>query len=381
VVKITFEHLPGRRAAGTVEEILADGSFLVRPERVPKPWRWDDENDPRMGRIAPEFFLVDFNPRSAVHRRLHGEFGYRYDPGEYGIGLAERIQRITAARRGVSIRSHEWYTQRIREAGLPIEDGFHTFWLLDYQAGDRFRTAYFTIGTSVYHGEEGRFYRLVEDQRVEVEEILRAPGRILTAVFNPYDRNRLYVSAEGYPHEDPRWQCLYELDLPSGDYWVIEFPKPAGNDLYGSKINFFLEEGVALLNRYGFVPEGGGLWLMGINRPDYEPKRQLLAWDHSQSWMFFPTSDPGVLTVFFTAKEVDNHMTMTVNRAKLHLAGEDTYLTEPRRIAKVRGWNPIPWRVEPLNGYRYRVLVASNEYQNYMAGYPMGVYPVEVGEE
>ena len=381
MTQITFEHLPGKRISGQVEEILTDGSFLVRPYRIPKQWWWDDEDDPRLGRILPKFFLVDYNPRSIVHQRLHEKQGYRFDPQEYGIELIDRIQGIANAGRGVSIRSHDWYIEQIRALDLPIEGGFRTFQLLGVQATGLIRTAHFTVGTSVYHGEEGRLYRLGEGHRVGVKELFRAPGRILTAASHPFDRGRLLVSAEGYPQDDPRWQCLYELDLRTGNHRVVKFPKPAGNDLHGSKIRFFLDHGIALLNRYGFVPEGGGLWLMGINDPGYEPKRRLLAWDHSQSWMFFPTSNPQVMTVFFTAKEVDNQMTMTVNRAQLHLDGEDTYLVEPRRIAKVWGWNPVPFRVETLGDYRYRILVASNSYESYLAGHPMGVYAIEVEEE
>ena len=372
-VWLTFEQSPGKQAKGTVYEVGVDGSFLVRPRRTPKEWSWDDLNDRRLERFVPTFFLVDFNPRRPTHRRAHQEIGYSFDPTSLGGSLLEKIRNLTDQLCNPSAKAYAWYVEQIRRLNIPIEGEFQNFRVSEYGQG----CLYFTVSDSVYDAKAGGFYRL--NPNGSVAKILQAPGRILTAFFHPLDRQRLLVSAEGYPQDDPRWQCLYELDLRTEEYRVVKFPKPAGNDLFGSKIRLFPDHRVALLNRYGFVPEGGGLWLINPYEPDYQPVRRLLGWDHSQVWMFFPTPNPRVMNVLFTAKEVDNNFTMTVNRAVLHLDGLETRLVEPTRIAKVRGWNPIPFHTEQIGEYRHLVYVASNSHEDYMASRPSGVYVFEVG--
>ncbi|MEX1068619.1 MAG: hypothetical protein WED08_02310, partial [Patescibacteria group bacterium] len=286
--------------------------------------------------------------------------------------LLERVANLTQQLTNPSAKARAWYVERIREMGIPIEEEFQTFGVTQSEAD----ALYFTVSDSVYFAKSGRFCRLNADGTVT--EILRAPGRFLTAVFHPLNRQRLLVSAEGYPQDDPRWQCLYELDLRTGDHRVIEFPKPAGDDLYGSRIRFFPEHQIGLMNRYGFVPEGGGLWLFHPYQENYRPVRRLLGWDHSQVWMFFPTPNPRVMSVLFTAKEVDNNFAMTVNRAVLELEGDNTRLTEPTRIAKVKGWNPKPFHTEQTGEYRHLVYVATNSHEDYLASRPSGVYLFEV---
>ena len=371
-VRLTFEHSPGKRIKGTVYEVGVDGSFLVHTRSIPKEWSWEDMNDARLGRVVPTFFLVDYNPRSVTHRQAHQLVEYDLDPTTPGKTLIEKISNLTNQIHNPSAKARAWYTDRVREMGIPIEGDFRTFSVSQFGSDH----LYFNVADSPYFAKMGRFCRLDNDGTVT--EIMRAPGRFLTANFHPADSNRLLVSAEGYPQEDPRWQCLYEVGLRTGDYRVVQFPKPAGNDLFGSKIRFFPEQGIGLMNRYGFVPEGGGLWLVGLDNPNYEPKRRLLGWDHSQSWLFFPTANPRLFNVLFTAKEVDNSFTMTVNRAVLHLDGIDTDLLEPRRIAKVRGWNPLVFHTEKTGEYRYLVYVASNSYEDYTASRPSGVYLFDV---
>lgn len=371
-IEITFEPAPGQRTLGDIYEVGVDGSFLVRPRRVPKAWSWDDLHDARLGRMVPTFFLVDFNPRSASHRLTHRQVGYEFDPTRLGKTLVERISNLSVQIHNPSAKARAWYAEQIRQLGVALEADYRTFSVTEYGKD----WLYFTVADGVYDAKVGRFCRLENDGTVT--EILRAPGRVLTAFPHPLDRQHLLVSAEGYPKDDPRWQCLYELNLRTSDYRVVEFPKPAGNDLHGSKIRFFPEQGIALLNRYGFVPEGGGLWLFDPYQPDYQPVRRLLGWDHSQVWLFFPTPDWRVMNVLFTAKEVDNDFTMTVNRAVLHLNGLNTQLTEPTRIAKVKGWNPIPFHTEPIGTYRHLIYVASNSHEDYLASRPSGVYVFEV---
>lgn len=369
-VEITFEHSPGKTVEGDVCEVGIDGSFLVRPRHTPKEWSWDDLEDRRLGRVVPTFFLVDPDPGNRTHVSAHRKVGYKFDPSKLGTSLLERIRNFTVF--NPSARAGAWYVEQVRKMGLALEEEFQTFRIVQFEPD----SLYFTVSDSVYFAKTGRLCRL--DAKGIVTEILQAPGRFLAVNFHPLEPDRLLVSAEGYPKDDPRWQCLYELNRRAGDYRVIQFPKPTGNDLFGTPKRFFPDHGIALLNRYGFVPEGGGLWLMGIDNPDYEPKRRLLGWDHSQVWMFFPTLNPLIWNVFFTAKEVDNDFAMTVNRAVLYLDGPDTQLTEPVRIAKVRGWNPIPFHTERVGEYQHLVYVASNSHEDYMASRPSGVYVFEV---
>ncbi|GMR19072.1 MAG: hypothetical protein BMS9Abin34_198 [Patescibacteria group bacterium] len=352
-------------------EIGIDGSLLVRPDAVPKEWSWEDRDDPRLGRIDPTFFLIDADPDNPEHEKILEEAGYCFDPTGFGPGILGRICGITQNLRNKSVKAGAWATDQIQKLGLPIDGGFKSFSLREVDG----ETAYFTVATQLY-GRNGRFYQMGPDGTLT--EIYQAPGRILSAVFHPLDRNRLLLSSEGYDEGDPRWQSLFEIDLATGDWKALEFPKPSGNDLYGSPRKLFRDEGIMLLNRYGFVPEGGGLWLANLEDPDYDPKRRLLGWDHSQIWMFFPTPNPRVLDVVFTAKEVDNHMTMTVNRAKLRLDGLNTQLTEPERITKLKGWNPQPIHTEEISEYRHLIYIASNDYEACMESRPAAVYVIEI---
>uniref|UniRef100_A0A831Z0M3 Uncharacterized protein n=1 Tax=candidate division WWE3 bacterium TaxID=2053526 RepID=A0A831Z0M3_UNCKA len=250
--RLTFEHSPGKQAKGIVYEVGIDGSFLVRPRTTPKEWTWDDLNDRRLGRVVPTFFLVDFNPSRVTHRRVHQLAEYNFDPDSLGTTLVEKIRNLTNRLLNPSAKACAWYVEQIRRLNVPIEEEFRNFRVFEFGQD----CLYFTVSDNVYFAKAGWFCRL--DNTGKVTGILSAPGRILTAFFHPLDRQRLLVSAEGYPQNDPRWQCLYELDLRTANYRVVNFPKPAGNDLFGSKIRLFPDHRIALVNRYGSSPKAGG---------------------------------------------------------------------------------------------------------------------------
>jgi len=365
---VTFEYRPGMILSGVVAEINIDGSFLVIPSYIPPDWK-----AVKSGNLEPSFFSVIFNPEDTNHQMIHSRTLYQVDYDLMGVTLFEKMYTLLTNHKGANRNSNRWLVEQLRQLGLNLESDINSISRYRVSGGD----AYFTVSNGFTDSTKGIFYKLTPDD--ELVEIFRTPGRFLMLGFDPLNPTRLLVSAEGYDRSDTRYQSIFEVDLETSNWQVVEFPIPTDFELYGGQTYFFAQDGILMVKRYGFIWEGGGVWIIDPSDPNYGPKKMLLAWDHFLNWIVFPTEDSRVFIFAFTAKEVEDHFAMTINQAEILLDGENTTITQTQRIALLRGWNPQPIYIQSIGEGRYLMYVDSKfDYNSYLEGRPSAIYVVEI---
>ena len=168
-------------------------------------------------------------------------------------------------------------------------------------------------------------------------------------------------------------------------YPISRYPG-APDGLYGSAGRLSDDSRYLVNNLYGSEDEGGGLWIVDLDADGFHARESAFArivpWDHALSWFPLGAADLGAggrVSVFLSAKEVDHDFAMTANLLQVRGAGLDARVESQRRLARMVGWNPVPFAVQRLDDARYRVAVETHfNYEASLMPRATGVYFVEV---
>ena len=333
--------------------------------------------------------------------------GYAFTPSsvdanddEAGFGArATRLLRRGAGA-GVSYFGFEsrWSARRLADVGAG--------WVGECDAVSGPRAASGSDGDAYYYAivrrslepDKTRRYKVVglaADGSVNV--LHSPPGIVLLAVPLPSDPGRWLLSTEGWPSDsdggtaDPRFQAVYLAHVDSPDaYEIVRYPisryPRAPDGLYGSSGRLSAGSRYLVNNLYGSEDEGGGLWIVDLEDEDFHSNEDAFArvvpWDHALSWFTLGAAEIGAgesVSVFLTAKEVDRDFAMTANLLRIGGAGLDARVESRRRLARMVGWNPVPFAVQRLDDTRYVVAVETHfSYEASLMPRATGVYFVEV---
>ena len=168
-------------------------------------------------------------------------------------------------------------------------------------------------------------------------------------------------------------------------YPISRYPG-APKGLYGTSGRLSDDSRYLINNLYGFEDEGGGLWIVDLEddgfHADDDAFVRIVPWDHALSWFILGAADLRAgepVSVFLTAKEVDYDFAMTANLLQIGGTGLDARVESQRRLARMVGWNPVPFAVQRLGETRYRVGVQTHfNYEASLMPRATGVYFVEV---
>lgn len=372
----TFEYQPGKETTQVIAEFLMDTTVITRVNPVPKEWRAPNDRF-----LTPLLFEVQpsvLDEKTLDELKFHT--GYSFTPDIFrGSNLQERLLSFSANKRmGVSVDSSVWMVDVLRQLGLPLEDDVRSVGLFLMADRDMF----FTTTNGTYDTTVGNFYRLTPED--EVVRLATARGRFLTALPLARDNNKALISAEGYDKNDPRYSCIYELDLTTGAVKVIEFPEKsrAGGELFATGPAFTPDGDFVFVKRYGFHDEGGGIWVLDMSDPQYRTSRKVMQWDHMLGFTTFgylqrypkvKDDSPVVVPIAMNGKEVEDSFAMTVNHGWLTVDGMDSSL-EYDRVGIMVGWNPMLTYYERTDDSIRVFTTISYNYESYMESRPFAIY-------
>ena len=375
---VTFDYQPGKGTTQVISEFLMDNTVITMVDPVPKEWRAPNEKflTPLLFEVQPSIL----DDKTMDQLKFHTGHSFNSDIFK-GSNLQERLINFTTNKRmGVSVDSRIWMVDVLRELELPLEDNVKSVGL--FLMADR--DFFFTTTNGTYDTTEGNFYRLTPED--EVIKLATARGRFLTALPFASDNNRVLISAEGYDEKDPRHSSIYELNLTTGEVKVIEFPEKsrAGGELFATGPVFTPDSEFLFLKRYGFHDEGGGMWVLDMNDPEYKTSRKIVQWDHMLGFTTFgylqryPTGEgsdesPVVAPIAMNGKEVEDSFAMTVNHGWLTIDGMDTSL-DFERVGIMVGWNPMMTYYERTDDSIRVFTTISYNYESFMDSFPFAIY-------
>ena len=388
--------------------LSAGGSALARQyEDEILALSFDDQRYPPVD-VARRQCGVFSEARSAEkYTAVLDSVGYAFTPSHVeanddGAGFGVRATRVLrrGAGDGVSYFGFEarWSARRLADLGadwLRECDAVYGLRSAPGQGGD---AGYYTIRRRPLEPDKTQRYKIVHlaaDGRAEV--LHSPPGIVMLAIPLPSDPDRWILSSEGWPSDsdggsaDPRFQSVYLADVGSPDaYEIVHYPisryPRAPKGLYGTGGRLSDDSRYLINNLYGFEDEGGGLWIVDLEDDGFHANddafARIVPWDHALSWFILGAADLRAgepVSVFLTAKEVDHDFAMTANLLQIGGAGLDARIESRRRLARMAGWNPVPFAVQRLGEGRYRVGVQTHfNYEASLMPRATGVYFVEV---
>ena len=333
--------------------------------------------------------------------------GYAFTPshvdaneGDAGFGArASRLMRRGAGNE-ISYFGYEsrWSARRLAELGAGWVGECDAVSGPRAASGGNGDTGYYAIVRRSLEADKTQRYKVMDVAADGSAEVLHSPpGIVLLAIPLPSDPDRWLLSAEGWPSDseggtaDPRFQSVYLAEAGSPDaYEIVRYPisryPRAPRGLYGSAGRVSDDARYLVNNLYGSEDEGGGLWIVDLENDGFYANdgafARIVPWDHALSWFTLGPADLSAgdgVSVFLTAKEVDRDFAMTANLLTIRGAGLDARVESQRRLARMVGWNPVPFAVQRIEDTRYRVGVRT--YFNYEASLmprASGVYFVDV---
>jgi len=434
---VTVEYLPGRQVRGVVSEVFADATFLVEPLELPQEWRGQDpalvspthlhvtptglpgpfsaaaaeherqlltlpfeqQRYPPLEVARSECDIVADSRRNPGYQRLLDQVGYRCaaataadaDPDE---PFGRRLQRVLTdgGGPGVVYFGYEswWVAARARALGAGWLGECDTASAL----GEHEHEFSIVVRRSLEPEPQQRYHLLRLDSDGSARELYAAPGIILMAQPIPWDREAWLMSCEGWPGPgetgppDPRWQSVYLVSTRTPDayttlgYPLAQFPKTPPTGLYGGSPRFSRDQRFLYSTLYGFAEEGGGLWIVDVSDDGFvtDPGRYLrvLPWDHLLSWFVLDVDTAGdepLLHLFVTGKEVADDFAMTANVVTIRGVGLHSEVVARRRLARMVGWNPVPFLIQRLATGELRIGVETHyNYESSLLNRAKGVY-------
>ena len=324
------------------------------------------------------------------------------DPNAEEAGFGARAARLIrgGSGAGVSYFGYEsrWSARRLADLGADWVGECDAVSGLRAVGGADGESIYYTIVRRSLEPDRTQRYKVVSvDADGQARVLHSPPGIVLLALPLPSDPDRWMLSAEGWPSDsdggtaDPRFQAVYLADVDSPDaydlvrYPISRYPR-APASLYGSSGRLSDDSRYLVNNLYGSEDEGGGLWIVDLEDEGFHANERAFArivpWDHALSWFTLGPADMSAgqdVSVFLTAKEVDRDFAMTANLLKIVGAGLEARVESHRRLARMVGWNPVPFAVQRLDDARFRVAVETHfNYEASLMPRATGVYFVDV---
>lgn len=320
------------------------------------------------------------------------------DEAGFGARAALLLRRGSGA--GVSYFGYEsrWSARRLADFGAGWVGECDAVSGLRTVAGSDGEAIYYTIVRRSLEPDRTQRYKVVSVDADGSAAVLHSPpGIVLLALPLPSDPGRWMLSAEGWPSNsdgrpaDPRFQAVYLAHVDSPEtYELVRYPisryPRAPASLYGSAGRLSDDSRYLVNNLYGSEDEGGGLWIVDLEdegfHADEHAFARIVPWDHALSWFTLGPADMSagqVVSVFLTAKEVDRDFAMTANLLRITGAGLEARVESQRRLARMVGWNPVPFAVQRLDDTRFRVAVETHyNYEASLMPRATGVYFVDV---
>jgi hypothetical protein len=379
---VTFEYLPGKQIGGTVVEIFPDGTLLVAPDAIPKEWVGEnpEQTSPSYFHVDPGAFLLSSSEIGKEYMAYEKEITslpsteWRNPPADLSargcdfyyksLGIAPKTDTRAIPEVTYFGYSSLWSAMRMRKLGFDnIVDRCDKVSMIS-KNGDVYRFAL----TKTSEPQEEKRHIYIEASRGEEPRVLyTAPGYFLMLTERPKNPDILFLSVNGWPgresqNPDPRWQAVYLADINDPDnYKIVRYPLPSsshapkGDERLFGHSEFFSEDGkffYALL--YGFEEEGGGLWVADISRENFYENEdsfaQIFSWDHALTFLILPKLEESPYdTVIMTGKEVSDDFAMTLNALKVKFDGLKSELVEKERLARMVGWNPVPFAYKKVS--------------------------------
>ena len=388
--------------------LSAGGSTLARQyEDEILALSFDDQRYPPVD-VARRQCGVFSEARSAEkYTAVLDSVGYAFTPSHVeanddtaGFGVrATRVLRRGAGS-GVSYFGFEarWSARRLADLGADWLRECDAVYGIRPVSGSGADAGHYAVRRRPLEPDKTQRYKIVrvsDDGRAEV--LHSPPGIVMLAIPLPSDPDRWILSSEGWPSDseggsgDPRFQSVYLADVASPDaYEIVRYPisryPGAPKGLYGTAGRLSDDSRYLINNLYGFEDEGGGLWIVDLEddgfHADDDAFVRIVPWDHALSWFILGAADLRAgepVSVFLTAKEVDYDFAMTANLLQIGGTGLDARVESQRRLARMVGWNPVPFAVQRLGETRYRVGVQTHfNYEASLMPRATGVYFVEV---
>lgn len=351
----------------------------------------------------------------AEYRRILSAVGYRFTPSSVWRGeeaMPSFGERFAALLWGGSGKGKqyfgmegEWIADRLREMGEPVAQWVQA---CDAAGGIRFypstlrnaqQDSYIILRRSLEPDKKQRYRILSLAQDGSGREVYRAPGAFLLVFPHPTLADWWVMSTEGWDDSkgeqgpDPRASSLYMVyaqdpsryllvDFPFSRYSVS--PKTPTKRLLGSAGLLQWDRRFLLVSLYGFTEEGGGLWLVDLSAPAFYQNpaafTYLQPWDHALTLLPLDYQEsPPTLSLFLTAKEVQEGFAMTAYFLRIVHTGVDAKVEGKERLLRMAGWNPVPFAIQQVGEHRFRVLVETfYDYRSSLLPRAKGVYIVSV---
>ncbi len=388
--------------------LSAGGSALARQyEDEILALSFDDQRYPPVD-VARRQCGVFSEARSAdEYTAVLDSVGYAFTPShveanddEAGFGVrATRVLRRGAGD-GVSYFGFEarWAARRLADLGADWVRECDAVYGIRPISGSGADAGHYAVRRRPLEPDKTQRYKVVRVSDEGRANVLHSPpGIVMLAIPLPSDPDRWMLSSEGWPSDsdarsgDPRFQSVYLADVASPDaYEIVRYPisryPGAPKGLYGTSGRLSDDSRYLINNLYGFEDEGGGLWIVDLEDDSFHANddafARIVPWDHALSWFTLGAADlraGGRVSVFLTAKEVDYDFAMTANLLQIVGAGLEARVESQRRLARMVGWNPVPFAVQRLGAGRYRVGVQTHfNYEASLMPRATGVYFVEV---
>ena len=388
--------------------LSAGGSALARQyEDEILALSFDDQRYPPVD-VARRQCGVFSEARSAdEYTAVLDSVGYAFTPShveanddEAGFGVrATRVLRRGAGD-GVSYFGFEarWSARRLADLGADWVRECDAVYGIRPISGNGADAGHYAVRRRPLEPDKTQRYKVVRVSDEGRANVLHSPpGIVMLAIPLPSDPDRWMLSSEGWPSDsdarsgDPRFQSVYLADVASPDtYEIVRYPisryPRAPKGLYGTSGRLSDDSRYLINNLYGFEDEGGGLWIVDLEDDGFHANddafARIVPWDHALSWFTLGAADlraGGRVSVFLTAKEVDYDFAMTANLLQIVGAGLEARVESQRRLARMVGWNPVPFAVQRLGEGRYRVGVQTHfNYEASLMPRATGVYFVEV---
>ena len=388
--------------------LSAGGSALARQyEDEILALSFDDQRYPPVD-VARRQCGVFSEARSAdEYTAVLDSVGYAFTPSHVeanddGAGFGVRATRVLrrGAGDGVSYFGFEarWAARRLADLGADWVRECDAVYGIRPISGSGADAGHYAVRRRPLEPDKTRRYKIVRVSDEGRANVLHSPpGIVMLAIPLPSDPDRWMLSSEGWPSDsdarsgDPRFQSVYLADVASPDaYEIVRYPisryPGAPKGLYGTSGRLSDDSRYLINNLYGFEDEGGGLWIVDLEDDGFHANddafARIVPWDHALSWFTLGAADlraGGRVSVFLTAKEVDYDFAMTANLLQIVGAGLEARVESQRRLARMVGWNPVPFAVQRLGETRYRVGVQTHfNYEASLMPRATGVYFVEV---
>ena len=388
--------------------LSAGGSALARQyEDEILALSFDDQRYPPVDVARRQCGVFSEARSAAEYTAVLDSVGYAFTPSHVeanddDAGFGTRATRLLrrGSGNGVSYFGFEarWSAGRLADLGADWLGECDAVYGIRPVSGSGADAGYYATRRRPLEPDKTQRYKIVrvsDDGRAEV--LHSPPGIVMLAIPLPSDPDRWILSSEGWPSDseggsgDPRFQSVYLADVASPDaYELVQYPisryPGAPKGLYGTSGRLSDDSRYLINNLYGFEDEGGGLWIVDLEddgfHADDDAFVRIVPWDHALSWFILGAADLRAgerVSVFLTAKEVDYDFAMTANLLQIGGAGLDARVESQRRLARMVGWNPVPFAVQRLGETRYRVGVQTHfNYEASLMPRATGVYFVEV---